>query len=65
MQDGCSLQAVPARHLYVEERYVGQGIQCSGKYLVSARGFGHDLDVVLQSEQGGERATHHRLVLSQ
>ena len=31
--------------------------------LVAPAGLGHDLDVVLQREQAGERAAHHRLVL--
>jgi hypothetical protein len=36
---------------------------CGGEHVVAALDLGHDIDVLFEAEQAGERPAHHRLIL--
>ena len=58
-------QAVEARHLDVEQRDVGMLVPRGRHHLVAAPDLRHDLEVVLEFEQRGERRADQRLVVGE
>ena len=63
MEECRRLEPVEPGHLDVEQGDVGLRGQRRGHHLVAARALGDDVDVLLEREQGGERAADHPLVL--
>ena len=59
------VDAGEAGHLDVEQAHLGSRGAGGGDHLVAATDLGDDLEVGLEVEQRGERATHERLVVGE